>query len=155
MLVSDGPSDHRAPDAEHCRHTEQMHAWSNPLALQKFVAECAGRPQSGRRVCGTADTLVSAVQKHLLRRSGAAGAHQHADVLRQSFDLLERGAARPGAYVPASQRCDAPGTGGVGRTRTACTRNGSILNGDVCQGERDNSFPGFQRAAEVSRPIAI
>lgn len=164
VLASDGPSAYpaggRSPSGQCCEHTaasEPMQAWSNPLALQKFVAECAGRPQSDRRAAGTADTLVNAVQKHLLRRSDNRGAHQHADVLRQSFDLLERGAASSRVYIPASQRRDAHARSGPGHglLHIQCTKNTPRPHEVQSQMDRDDSFPGFQHAGEVAWPTPM
>jgi hypothetical protein len=55
---------------------------------------------------GTADTLVHAAHKHLLHRPGPPTAHPHADLLRQSFELLEQRstlAADPCPYVPVTR----------------------------------------------------
>eukprot|EP00892_Ulva_mutabilis_P010645 jgi/Ulvmu1/7953/UM004_0186.1 len=146
VLASDCPQADATPGTRGAAHAPPapMHTRSNPLALQQFVSECAGRPRSGQQATGTAATLVTAVHKHLLRRSGTPTAHQHASLLRQSFDLLECGAARA--------RGHAAGVASRWREDPYTASDDKLWSGQLQgQSERSESFPGFQQAGDVSR----
>lgn len=159
VLASDCPRCESSTGVLEARHTPvaPMHARSNPLALQEFVSECAGRPRSGGRRAGTADTLVTAVHKHLLRRSGTTATHQHADLLRQSFDLLERGAASriSDAYKPASLRQDVLLRSTTGIKYGSTSEDLRETGVPERQSDRSESFPGFQPAGEMPQPLQV